>query len=412
MATQTIRNNANAAQSQKIIGGNSNLPSNFSIKTGKVINVLMDSETPSNELFNRDGAWAGIGTVYYVDYPSEKDANPSVESYDLNTSPKAVPLFPDKKYIPLIGELLLIVSLPSKDTQSSTGNVNQDYYISIINLFNNNNHNSQPPIPGDQASSLGRVFEPNALVKNILPFEGDTIYESRFGSSLHFTSTTRWNKSENWWSNVGNNGDPITFLTNGYFVDTNNLKDLKPHIEDLKKDSSLLVLTSTQLLPYLPEIKFSRNKLFNPPSDYTNSQAMLIADRITINAKKNEILLYGNQLGALINDSIYLESKQDITLKAPKINLGLNSKGNPPIEPVLLGNKTSELIIDILITLQELSKNLSVAFGTMPGSPLTSINKGGQKLLLDINNIVTKYNSNKLISSRLDKLKSKTTYTI
>jgi hypothetical protein len=139
---------------------------------------------------------------------------------------------------------------------------------------------------------------------------------------------------------------------------------------------------------------------------------MLIADRITINAKKNEILLYGNQLGALINDSIYLESKNDITFKAPKINLGLNSKGNPPIEPVLLGNKTSELIIDILITLQELSKNLSVAFGTMPGTPLSSVNKGGTKLLLDVNNIITKYNSSKLISSGLDKLKSKTTYTI
>jgi hypothetical protein len=411
MATQTIRNNTNAAQSQKIIGGVSNLPSNFSIKTGEVIDVLMDSETPSSELFNRDGAWAGIGTVYYADYPNDKDILSQKGKYDLSISPRAIPLFPDKKHIPLIGELILIVSLPSKDTQSTTTNANQDYYVSIINLFNNNNHNAIP-IPGDQASSLGRVFEENALVKNILPFEGDTIYESRFGSSLHFTSTTRWNKSENWWSNVGNNGDPITFLTNGYFVDTDNLKDLKPHIEDLKKDSSLLVLTSTQLLPYLPEIKFSRNKLFNPPSDYTNSQAMLIADRITINAKKNEILLYGNQLGALINDSIYLESKQDITLKAPKINLGLNSKGNPPIEPVLLGNKTSELIIDILITLQELSKNLSVAFGTMPGTPLSSVNKGGIKLLLDVNNIITKYNSSKLISSRLDKLKSKTTYTI
>ena len=126
---------------------------------------------------------------------------------------------------------------------------------------------------------------------------------------------------------------------------------------------------------------------------------MLIADRITINAKKNEILLYGNQLGALINDSIYLESKNDITLKAPKINLGLNSKGNPPIEPVLLGNKTSELIIDILITLQELSKNLSVAFGTMPGTPLSSVNKGGTKLLLDVNNIITKYKVPKFLSS-------------
>jgi hypothetical protein len=411
MATQTIRNNTNAAQSQKIIGGVSNLPSNFSIKTGEVIDVLMDSETPSSELFNRDGAWAGIGTVYYADYPNDKDIFSQKGKYDLSISPRAIPLFPDKKHIPLIGELILIVSLPSKDTQLTTTNANQDYYVSIINLFNNNNHNAIP-IPGDQASSLGRVFEENALVKNILPFEGDTIYESRFGSSLHFTSTTRWNKSENWWSTVGNNGDPITFLTNGYFVDADDLKDLKPHIEDLKKDSSLLVLTSTQLLSYLSEIKFSRNKLFNPPSDYTNSQAMLIADRITINAKKNEILLYGNQLGALINDSIYLESKQDITLKAPKINLGLNSKGNPPIEPVLLGNKTSELIIDILITLQELSKNLSIAFGTMPGTPLSSVNKGGTKLLLDVNNIITKYNSSKLISSGLDKLKSKTTYTI
>jgi hypothetical protein len=246
-------------------------------------------------------------------------------------------------------------------------------------------------------------------MRYILPFEGDTIFESRFGSSLHFSSTTKYNQSENWWSNVGDNGSPITFLTNGYYLDPN---DFRPHVENLKKDSSLLVLSSTQLIPYLPKSKFSTNLIFNPISNYTNSQAMLIADRITISAKKDEILLYSNQLGALIDTSIYLESKGDITLKSPIINLGLDLKGQPPVEPLLLGNKTSELIIDLLKTLQNLSKSLSTALGTMPGTPLYSVNEGGYKMLIDINNIITKYNSDKSILSGLDKLKSNTTYTI
>jgi hypothetical protein len=403
--TQTIRNNVTSALSSKIVGNNSNPTSNFIIKTGKVIDVLMDDRTPNSTLFSRDGAWAGIGTVYYVDYPALKKSNETKVNIDLSTLSKAVPLFPDKKYIPLKEELILIVSLPSKDSQTSTSNENQDYYVSIINLYNNNNHNSQPA----EELNLGRVFEENSFMKYILPFEGDTIFESRFGSSLHFTSTTKWNQSENWWSSVGDNGSPITFLTNGYFIDPNNFR---PHVEDLKKDSSLLVLSSTQLIPYLPKSKFSSNLIFNPISNYTNSQAMLIADRITISAKKDEIILYGNQLGALIDTSIYLESKGDITLKAPIINLGLDLKGQPPIEPVLLGNKTSELIMDLLKTLQNLSKTLSKALGTMPGTPLYSVNEGGYKMLTDINSIITKYNSDKSILSGLDKLKSNTTFTI
>jgi hypothetical protein len=48
----------------------------------------------------------------------------------------------------------------------------------------------------------------------------------------------------------------------------------------------------------------------------------------------------------------------------------------------------------------------------MPGTPLYSVNEGGYKMIIDINNIITKYNSDKSISSGLDKLKSNTTYTI
>jgi hypothetical protein len=250
--TQTIRNNITSATSSKIVGNSPNPNSNFTIKTGKVIDVLMDDRTPNSTLFSRDGAWAGVGTVYYVDYPSLKESNETKVNIDLLTLSKAVPLFPDKKYIPLKEELILIISLPSKDSQTSTSNENQDYYISIINLYNNNNHNSQPA----EELNLGRVFEENSFMRYILPFEGDTIFESRFGSSLHFSSTTKYNQSENWWSNVGDNGSPITFLTNGYYLDPN---DFRPHVENLKKDSSLLVLTSTQLVSYLPKSKFSTN---------------------------------------------------------------------------------------------------------------------------------------------------------
>jgi len=406
MATQTLRNNISSYLSSKIIGNSSNLSSNFTIRTGKVISVLMNDTTPSGELFVRDGAWAGIGTIYFVDYPTLKETNETITNIDLLSLPKAIPLFPDKKYIPLVEELVLIISLPSKDAQSSSSDGNENYYVSVINLFNNHHHNSL----AINGVGLGRVFEEKESIRYTLPFEGDTIYESRFGSSLHFTSTVKkFVQPENWWSVTGDNGSPITFLTNGYFI---NPKSFRPHVEDLKNDSSLLVLSSTQLIPYLPKNKFSDNSIFNPVLNYTNSQAMLIADRITINAKKDEILLYSNQLGALTDTSIYLESKGDITLNAPLINLGLNSKGQPPIEPVLLGDKTSELIIDLLKLLQDLSKSLSTALGTMPGTPLLSVNNAGVSLLINITNIISKYNSDKNLTSGLDKLKSKTTYTI
>ena len=404
--TQTLRNNIASSLSSGMIGGNTNNSTPFMFKVGKVIDVLMDDATPNSTLFSKDGSWAGIGTVYYVDYVSLKETNESTSSVDLLSLNTALPLFPEKKSIPVKEELVLIVTLPSKDAQNSTRGDTQDYYISTINIYNNNNHNSQPA--GEK--NLGRNFEENNFVKYVLPFEGDIIYESRFGSSLHFSSTTSWNQTENWWSKNGDNGSPITFLTNGYYIDP---KSDRPHVEDLKRDASSLILTSTQYIPYLSSInKFSTNSIFTPLANYTNSQAILIADRITLDAKKDEILLYSNQLGALSNISIYLESKGDITLNAPIINLGMSSNGKVPVEPVLLGDKTSEIFIDLLIMLQDLSERLSTSLSTTPGTPLMSVNEAGNKLLLDINNIITKYNSDKKITSGFDKLKSNNVYTI
>jgi hypothetical protein len=59
-------------------------------------------------------------------------------------------------------------------------------------------------------------FNENSLIESILPFEGDYILEGRFGNTLRFGSTNKINTGENFWSDSGKNGDPITILTNGH----------------------------------------------------------------------------------------------------------------------------------------------------------------------------------------------------
>ena len=189
----------------------------FKFKVGKVFATVMDEKTPSKKVFDQCGGWAGVGTVLFKFYPSSK----LTDNYKENTTSNTVlgystakPLFPNQKYIPLNGELILVFSLPSANTQKSkSNNAPSYYYITNINLWGNNHSNAQT---ADAEHPLGLGFDENSKIESLLPFEGDYILEGRFGNTLRFGSTNKINTGENFWSDSGRNGDPITILTNGH----------------------------------------------------------------------------------------------------------------------------------------------------------------------------------------------------
>jgi len=392
MSTRTTRYSIGGSLTSQL--SNNKISPNSPFKIGKVMGIIMDENTPSNELFYRDGEWGGIGTIYYINYPTNKNTS-NINLAKLNT---AIPFLPNQKYLPLKGELVLLFDLPSPETQDNSRKT-QKYYLSVLNLWNNNQHNAQ--LLEDE--NLGKTFTENSNIKSLLPFEGDSIFEGRTGNSLRFTSTTKFNNKENFWSLTGNNGDPITLLTNGHNFDSGSLK---PYVENVNNDNSSLYLTSTQKVP-IKTRNFSYNLLFNPikPDSYFNSsQAILSGDRIVLNAKKDEVLIYGKGIGLSSTSNIYLNSDVDIILDAPKINLGLTDSGSAAVEPILLGTQTINMLSTLIKELKSFCTSLKTVETTPAGTPLTDVTIAAKSLYTALEDITT-------VTNNLNKLKSTKSYT-
>lgn len=230
----------------------------------------------------------------------------------------ALPLFPNITSIPLVGELVVLVSMPNGlDIDQSSS---QLYYISTINVHSDRNLNQLPwlydvntkstTINNINVSSNAKVPEQYSFsektVKPLQPFEGDIIYQDRFGSALRFGSTisrsarTPSGKSvypiTPYW--IGNKqGDPIVTLTTG--VDDNDENALYV-IENPKKDKSLIYLTTSQQVNF--GTAQGNTGVAGSLSRYDKPQIILSSDRVIINSK---------------NDSILLSAKETVAISTP-----------------------------------------------------------------------------------------------
>jgi hypothetical protein len=373
--------------------GQQSSPSAFKFRVGRVYAVVMDETTPSSEVFDKFGGWDGMGTAFYMEYEQSKNipvTNENFINYAINNPAK--PFFPNQKFYPLLGELILIFNLPSPDSQNREG-TSQDYYISVLNLWNSNHHNAQTSTD----SRLGSSFNENADLKPVRAFEGDYILEGRFGQALRFGSTTKINSSENFWSKTGKDGDPITIVSNGH---KSNSKFLSPYVENINTDDSALYLTSTQQLP----LKVSKTKL-NPlsgttlPETYMGAQALLTSDRVVINARKENVLLFAtNNIELYTKNTLSIDTDEKVVINSPQIFLGLNND-NIPTEPAILGNEMVIVLTKLLNELGKFSDSLSTAVVSGVG-PISDINVAATSLGETVDSVLTSL-SNKVRSSKV-----------
>jgi hypothetical protein len=206
---------------------------------------------------------ADIGKIYY-----ELLYSPLGASLSEYTSEPAWPIFGFLKQYPLINEIVIIIAGPTPALNDKSSNQKRFYFPSYFlwgdpnqNAFPNLNEWSkylkkkikEPRYSGESTpeSSLpmGYTFQKNPQVKNLRPFEGDTIIQGRFGQSIRFGSTVSEQKRENTWSNSGNNGDPITIISNQQNLDSkieDTLRKFDPIVEDINRDGSMIFMTSTQ----------------------------------------------------------------------------------------------------------------------------------------------------------------------
>lgn len=271
------------------------------------------------------------------------------------------PIF-DNTYIPIIGELILTLkgpSIQSYSLQQNRATSDVYYYIGIIPFYNSINHNSvkylstsvmQRQKQTDKNFKVSQKFRNNPDIYRIIPEQGDTLIQSRFGSSIHFNSEG------------GEGLLPNILISNN--INKNKIIDLYVK-EDINVDGSSIYLMSNKDIS--TNIQFSTDKYetVQSISNLINNQIIINSDKIFLNSKVNEVAIFGKTNILLSsNDIIGLESKKismvsdivqiesnktsiessNIVLSADKIYLGSETSA----QPVVLGDELVSILNDLI----------------------------------------------------------------
>jgi len=373
-----VRDNLSSVVSS--IGKNQPIPTKKA-QVGRVYGVVTTENTPTPAMFKKAGGFNGIGSVFYLEYNQAKNITGDIGNDFLDSCKIAKSLSSQFQYFPILGELVYIEDLPSPTSQVIDTSSSK-YYIGVINLWNNNQQNSQP---ASNQASLGATFSENPNIKTLLSFEGDHIIQGRQGNALRFSTTTKLFSNLNEWSEIGNNDDPITILTNGFsYAEGENF-----HVEKINKDLSSIYLTSAQKLPLETDKTGVLNPLTNPidVSKYYNSQVIVNSDRVILNSKKDEIMIFAKT-------NIELNTKNIINLNADeRVHLNSNNvflgtvNNQLPSENLVLGNKLHDLLLTLMDNLHEFGVGLSSVVGSPEGAPALDIKAAADSLCQSIDRL-------------------------
>ena len=378
------------------------------IRAVRVLSIVLDE---SHLRFKELGEWNGLGTIEYEDI-----INPQLSP----TLPIAKPLAGNFKNLPLINEIVYIIALPNTDIASISSNTIA-YYIDIVSLWNHPHHNAFPTSPNtlpptqqkdyvqtiggnvrrvtDQSTEifLGKTFKERSNIHPLLPFEGDIIEEGRWGNSIRIGSTVQ--NTINNWSSVGTNGDPILIIRNGQGIQDK--QGWVPTVEDINNDDSSIYATSTQKIPLnASSINYFSYPSNSPqsPNEYSDKQIILNSGRLVFNSSVDHILLSSKKSINLNGiESVNIDSPT-VIIQSEKVYLGSKNA----TEPVLLGNSTISTLNNLIDNLSAFLQTCSTLVSTPPGTLIVPLNVAATELLDKL----------KIIQGNLEKLKSKTNYTI
>ena len=352
-----LNSNLNSQNPTKEIFDNLNIL-NSQLITGRVVDIIISNTHP---LFYDFGGWNGLGTIFF-EPTNNLDLPPTA------TKPTALPLIPYAKNLPIINEIVVLLSLPSKEINSlaNSQQTNKYYYINPISIWNSNHHNAFPNLlqpttdnPPQQnyqeieagsprvnkntnneinlnSPIIGGTFKEKSNIHPIIPFAGDIINEGRWGNSIRLGSTVSGSNNtldyQSTWSNVGKNGDPITIIRNGQPKDASKTGWL-PLVENIKEDLSSIYMTSYQQIPLRAASENFSAMSPEPllPREYFNPQVILNSGRLIFNASSDSIIASAEDSIALTsNKQIGLTSKT-ITFVADKIKFGSAEADSPAL---------------------------------------------------------------------------------
>jgi len=389
---------------------------NSSIISVRVKKIILDNS--EEDLFKKFGEWNGIGTIFWesVDKPMPGDT--------YSESLYALPIFPNIKHYPLINEVVYLLQLTNTNIATDLSS-NSYYYFPPLNLWNSQIHNAIPGYDNNPSNdqsqrtdytasfqgevrqitdnsseiNLGKTFnESNVInIHPLLPYEGDIIYEGRFGNSIRLGSTVKNSYIPNKWSNGSNgiNGDPITIIRNGQ-SDYAGDESWKHETEDINGDASSIYLTSNQQIPLFPSsvnnASFSKSTPPSSTNQYEGNQIILNSGRLVFNAKSDSILLLASKTIQLsCNETLGIDAKQ-ISLTSNKIYLG-SSEGaeGTSLQSAVLGENLIQQLTLLVTSLKSLAASVTNAIDSN-GAPISDFLIVGTSLKNTCNDILTTLN--------------------
>lgn len=340
----------------------------------RVKSIVLDENHPR---FKELGEWDALGTIEF-----ENVIKPNV-IYPL---PTAKPLYGNVKNYPLINEVVYLLSLPSTLIGQITSNT-ISYYINTVALWNHPHHNAYPSNSNEQPPTqqkgynqtelgntskitdqtleinLGNTFVERSNIHPLLPFEGDNIYEGRWGNSIRLGSTITTkppiiNPLNNWSKRPSTSGDPIIILRNGQGKQTE--EGWLPIVEDINNNDSSIYITSTQNIPLeAASTNYASYKTAPAsPNKYSGKQVIVSSGRLVFNSSEDHILLSSAKSISLSSNSGVNIDTSVFTVQSSNIYLG----SKDATESMIKGNS---LIIELQSLLGQIQL-LSTALQAVP----------------------------------------------
>lgn len=354
----------------------------------RVVDVILSERHPNFTSYN------DIGAIRY------RVIGDSSRQQRVDKLGMAYPISRNFMTYPLLEEVVYLQIGPLSQENSNTSSTKKVYYNPPLGIWNHPHWNPHPDSKINEYPKAEKNdnFIDSGVTAPLLPFPGDTIIESRFGSSIRFTGAKSTDSPYLVERKSGdlieetNNMKALTIIRNGQRVTNDGYTNI---LEDINEDATSIYLTEAHPIPITGSLETDAGdkvsfigatfidsdqedpdgKLIVPPEElniYSGSQAMINSNRIVLNAKQDSVLISATKAIGLSANSINLDGRgkdSRLVLNAKKIYIGLNAlrlrnAGKGPStskinEPAVLGRTMVTLQKDLISALYSLVDSMS-----------------------------------------------------
>ena len=346
------------------------------IVPARVVDVILSERHPS---FN---GYSDIGAIRY------RIIGDSKRQLRVDRLGKAYPKTRNFFTFPLLEEVVYLHVGPISQENVDGPDNNRIYYETPLAIWNHPHWNAHPDttIESYPKAEANDNFIDSAVLAPLLPFPGDTVIESRFGSSIRFSGAR---SADSPYLVERRSGDEIeetnamkaiTIIRNGQKETGDGYTAV---LEDINEDATSIYLTEAHPIPLSgsteDNISFigasfidsdqedPENRLVVPPAElniYSGSQAVINSDRVVLNSKEDSVLISGNEAVGISGNSVNIDGRGEnnkVVISAQKIYIGINAlrlrnatKGSSQAkiaEPAILGRTMVTLQKDLIAAL-------------------------------------------------------------